>query len=91
MANHFSIIEDGIKYSLGSFDGTKIVYDFLKILIYLETKGKILFDQHLPYSIINHLAPLLLKTNLKDVIKHPSFNIKERTADVKVLELTEWE
>ncbi len=46
MANPSSIIEDGIEYSLGSFDGTKIVYDFPKILIYLEAKGKILFGQH---------------------------------------------
>jgi len=46
MANPSSIIEDGIEYSLGNFDGTKIIYDFPKILVFLEAKGKILFGQH---------------------------------------------
>ncbi|MCB7480300.1 ATPase [Christiangramia sediminis] len=46
MPNPSSILEDGIEYSLGRFDGKKIIYDFPKILIYLEAKGKMLFGQH---------------------------------------------
>jgi energy-coupling factor transporter ATP-binding protein EcfA2 len=46
MPNPSSILEDGIEYSLGRFDGKKIIYDFPKILIYLEAKGKMFFGQH---------------------------------------------
>ena len=46
MANPSSIIENGIEYSLGRFDGKEIRYDFPKILVYLEVKGKILFGQN---------------------------------------------
>lgn len=43
MINPSNITEGGIDYSLGSFDGKKVVYDFAKILVYLNAKGKLLF------------------------------------------------
>jgi len=43
MINPSNITEGGIVYSLGSFDGKTIDYDFAKILIYLNAKGKLLF------------------------------------------------
>lgn len=39
------IVEGSLEYSLGSFDGRKINYDFSKILIYLNVKGKLLFGK----------------------------------------------
>lgn len=46
MMNPSRIVEDGIEFSLGKFDGKLMVYDFPKILVYLEAKGKILFGNH---------------------------------------------
>ena len=46
MDNPSKITEDGIEYSLGSFDGKRICYDFDKILIYLNAKGILLFGQN---------------------------------------------
>ena len=43
MDNPSKIIENGIEYSLGVFDGHEVFYDFDKILIYLNAKGKLLF------------------------------------------------
>ncbi|TYQ00210.1 hypothetical protein C7447_101820 [Tenacibaculum adriaticum] len=40
------IIEDGIKYTLGELRGNHILYDFERILIYLEAKGKLLFGEN---------------------------------------------
>lgn len=45
MINPSNITEGGIVYSLGSFDGRKIDYDFAKILVYLNAKGKSLFGE----------------------------------------------
>lgn len=45
MINPSKIIEGGVEYSLGKFDGKKMLYDFPKILIYLNAKGKILFGK----------------------------------------------
>ena len=39
------IIEGGVQYSLGTLQGNKILYDFEKILIYLEAKGRLLFGK----------------------------------------------
>ena len=39
------IAEGSLEYSLGSFDGHKIIYDFPKILNYLDAKGKLLFGK----------------------------------------------
>lgn len=45
MTNPSKITEGGVEYSLGKFDGQKMHYDFKKILVYLNAKGKILFGQ----------------------------------------------
>lgn len=45
MTDPSNIIEGGIAYSLGSFDGKTIDYDFSKILVYLNAKGKLLFGK----------------------------------------------
>lgn len=46
MRNPSKITEGAIVYSLGEFDGRKVDYDFPKILIYLNAKGKLLFGSH---------------------------------------------
>jgi len=45
MDNPYKIIEDGTEYTLGAFDGKEVHYDFGKILIYLNIKGKLLFGK----------------------------------------------
>jgi len=45
MANPSKITEGGVVYSLGNFDGKKMNYDFSKMLIYLNAKGKLLFGK----------------------------------------------
>jgi len=39
------IVEGAVKYSLGTMQGNQILYDFDKMLIYLDAKGKLLFGQ----------------------------------------------
>lgn len=46
MINPCKIYEGGEEYTLGKFDGKKVIYDFPKILIYLDVKGKLLFGEH---------------------------------------------
>jgi DNA replication protein DnaC len=46
MVNPSKIQEGGVEYSLGKFDGKSVSYDFDKILIYLNAKGKLLFGKH---------------------------------------------
>lgn len=46
MDNPSKLIEGGVEYSIGKFDGKSVVYDFDKILIYLNAKGKLLFGKH---------------------------------------------
>ncbi len=45
MDNPSKIIEGAMEYSLGEFDGNCVLYDFDKILIYLNAKGKLLFGR----------------------------------------------
>ncbi len=45
MDNPSKITEGGVEYSLGKFDGKTVLYDFDKILIYLNAKGKLLFGE----------------------------------------------
>ena len=63
MENHYEIREDGVTYSLGRRRGEQIIYDFPKILDYLQVKGKKLFgghfkiyeeDRDLLYSLSNY-------------------------------------
>ena len=37
------IIEGSVQYKLGEFKGNQIIYDFDKMLVYLNAKGKLLF------------------------------------------------
>ena len=46
MVNPSKITEGGIEYSIGRFNGFEMFYDFPKILIYLDAKGKLLFGKH---------------------------------------------
>lgn len=46
MVNPSKITEGGIEYSIGRFNGFEMFYDFPKILVYLEAKGKLLFGKH---------------------------------------------
>ncbi|WP_298310187.1 ATPase [uncultured Aquimarina sp.] len=45
MVNPSKIVEGGIEYSIGKFDGKSVIYDFPKILIYLDAKGKLIFGK----------------------------------------------
>lgn len=45
MMNPCKIVEGGVEYNLGKFDGKSMVYDFPKILVYLDAKGKLLFGK----------------------------------------------
>lgn len=45
MVNPSKIDEGGVQYSIGQFDGKTVIYDFNKILIYLDAKGKLLFGK----------------------------------------------
>lgn len=63
------IIKEGpVRYELGQPNGDYIIYDFNKIITYLNVKGKLLFggkfkiypeDEKFSF----HYAPTLLKTN----------------------------
>ncbi|MGB3776025.1 MAG: ATPase [Leeuwenhoekiella sp.] len=59
MENPSKITEGGVEFSLGSFDGKKMIYDFEKILIYLDAKGKLLFGKH--FKIHDQDRPTLFK------------------------------
>ncbi|MUP45872.1 ATPase [Gramella sp. BOM4] len=59
MHNPSKIIEGGIEYSLGRFDGKSVQYDFPKILVYLNAKGKILFGEK--FKIYKKDKEILLK------------------------------
>ena len=39
------IVEGTVQYSLGTMRGNQILYDFDKMLVYLDAKGKLLFGQ----------------------------------------------
>ncbi|MGB6152282.1 MAG: ATPase, partial [Pricia sp.] len=59
MDNPSKIIEGAVEYSLGSFDGKNVLYDFPKILVYLDAKGKLLFGKK--FRILDDDKPILLK------------------------------
>lgn len=46
MVNPSKIMEGGKEFSLGRLEGETVVYDFSKMMIYMEAKGKILFGKH---------------------------------------------
>lgn len=59
MMNPSKIKEGGVEYTLGKFDGKSVVYDFPKILIYLDAKGKLLFGKD--FKIYDDDHPIILK------------------------------
>ena len=59
MDNPSKITEGGVEYSLGEFDGKNVVYDFPKILVYLDAKGKLLFGDK--FKIYKEDKDILLK------------------------------
>ena len=59
MDNPSKITEGGVEYSLGKFDGKSVLYDFPKILIYLNAKGKLLFGKK--FRIYDEDRDILLK------------------------------
>ena len=59
MDNPSKITEGGIEYSLGRFDGKSVQYDFPKILVYLNAKGKLLFGEK--FRIYKKDKEILLK------------------------------
>ena len=59
MDNPSRIIEGRVEYSLGKFDGKCVHYNFPKILIYLNAKGKILFGKK--FKIYEKDKKVLLK------------------------------
>lgn len=59
MDNPSKIIEGAVEYSLGTFDGQTVVYDFPKILIYLNSKGKLLFGEK--FKIYDQDEAIVLK------------------------------
>ncbi len=54
MIHPFNILEGEVQYSLGTFDGQNVMYDFPKILLYLTTKGKMLFGQPCGPRTLHH-------------------------------------
>ena len=59
MADPSKIIEDEIEYSIGNFNGFEMTYDFDKILIYLDVKGKLIYGSH--FRIQKEDEELILK------------------------------
>ncbi|MEM6734561.1 MAG: ATPase [Bacteroidota bacterium] len=59
MVNPCKLREGAVEYSIGKFDGRTVVYDFPKILVYLNAKGKLLFGKH--FKIYEEDHDVLLK------------------------------
>ena len=59
MDNPSKITEGGVEYSLGKFDGKTLIYDFPKILVYLNAKGKLLFGEK--FKIYEEDREIILK------------------------------
>ena len=59
MDNPSKITEGGVEYSIGKLNGSCVHYDFPKILIYLNAKGKLLFGKH--FKIYKKDKDVLLK------------------------------
>ncbi|TPN84526.1 ATPase [Aquimarina algicola] len=66
MMNPSKIKEGGVEYSIGKFNGKTMSYDFDRILIYLNAKGKLLFGKHFKiceedYSILWKLTNYFIR------------------------------
>lgn len=76
MENHFEIREGGNVFCLASRKGRELLYDFSKILIYLEAKGKILFGKHFRiYEEDKNLLYRLSNYFIKDEEKCKKLNL----------------
>lgn len=74
--NPSKIVEGGIEFSLGKFDGKLMVYDFQKILVYLEAKGKILFGNHFKlYPQDEKIMKVLSNYFIRDAKNCEKYNI----------------
>ncbi|OBX25728.1 hypothetical protein LX77_02821 [Gelidibacter algens] len=79
MENPSKIIEDDIEYSLGDFDGNRVLYDFDKISIYLNAKGKLLFgDQFRIYDEDKDIIHKLCYYFIKDQKNCQKYDIDPR-------------
>ena len=70
MENRFEIREGGTNFCLASRRGKELLYDFSKILVYLEAKGKILFGKDFRVyeedkEILYRLSSYFIKDNEK--------------------------
>jgi energy-coupling factor transporter ATP-binding protein EcfA2 len=69
MVNPSKITEGGIEYSIGRFNGFEMFYDFPKILIYLDAKGKLLFGKQ--FQIYEDDKDIIYKLSnyfIKDIV-----------------------
>jgi len=74
--NPHIIIEGGVHYSLGKLQGIQILYDFDKILIYLNFKGKLLFGKNFRiYSEDREILFKLCNYFIKDEANCKKLNI----------------
>ncbi|MCM4158457.1 ATPase [Antarcticibacterium flavum] len=69
MDNPSKIMEGGVEFSIGKFDGKSMNYDFPKILVYLNAKGKLLFGEKFK----------LYKEDRNILLKLCSYFIKDKT------------
>lgn len=79
MGNRFEIQEGGNLYCLASKKGKELCYDFTKILVYLEAKGKALFGQD--FKIYEEDKEILYRLStyfIKDKEKCQSFGVDIR-------------
>ena len=57
--NPSKIQEGSIEYSIGELDGKNMIYDFSRILKYLNVKGKLLFGEQ--FKIYDRDKDILMK------------------------------
>lgn len=77
MINPSEITEGGNTYELGKFNGKEIVYNFDKMLSYLEVKGRLLFGSHFKiYTEDREVLHKLCSYMIRDqkYCKHYHFN-----------------
>lgn len=80
MINPSKIKEGSLIYSLGSFNGKEMIYDFDKILIYLDVKGKLLFGRDFKiypndHSVLKKLCHYIIRD--KDYCQKNNIDIEK--------------
>lgn len=79
MENPYEINEGGVVYHLGKYQGKQIVYDFSKIVEYLQIKGRLMFGTH--FRIYEEDREILLKLSnyfIRDVENCKKFGLDLR-------------